>query len=141
MPAMATAAAVARRRINRKLRNQGKTRPPQRHAGRHVERQATALTAVERRTLLRKAKAMIDAGEVDLAVMGVRFLELRFLGWSAEHFAGDRRARGVADVQRWAGERFREAEAWWSDLHHATRAELIRMTRACSAVENSIAGR
>lgn len=135
---MATATKAAKRRARRGPKPPRDLRVERVVTSRpgHIEdTRATELTKKERRKLAKAAEPLIDAGEIDLSVMGVRFLELAFCGWTADRWRADPAGEGMgkADRAAWADRQFREAWEWWAGLHHATRAHVVRLTRLCAS--------
>lgn len=76
----------------------------------------TQLTRREQAIIQQQVAPLFARGEVNLAYMGVRFLELWALGWTPKN--------GIECSE----DEFRQIWVWWTALNFSEKAEIITIT-------------
>lgn len=131
---MATAEAVRNRRLNRQaassLRKQAPPSPP-RPVVRTSAAVRTGLSDRERALLREATEPLFTSARIDLRYMGVAFLELHHLGWTAPFLAADPAVKHwPADLrEQWADRQFELVWTWWTRLSVAARREVLSISR------------
>lgn len=108
--------AQVKERHRRAIGGQGRHARGARHAMEVVGR--AGLTEREQTALQTQADKAFASGKISLRFMGLRFLELYFLGWTP--ISGIRCSQAA----------FEEIWDWWNGLHPQQRLSIMHISRA-----------